>query len=722
MTTDRTPKPGHSVPTESPSLTVGEWIVRLLELGRVWNRRMHDLHSQVAEEADGASSERQLWEDVSPNSTFLAEHLPAVLGPVPSSSSSSTPVSHAVGVQNVASGSGLVHTHLCLACPVHGHSHDAHAVRDTPLHAQDAPSATESVVDSLDEYSIDDEASDMTNSADSLYALPDPDPQAPAAVAQAPPVVAQAPPIVAQAPPVVARAPVVAQAPIIAVAQPAPVVVQQQPTPVVVQQQQPAPVVVQQQPAPVVFPQQQPAPVVVPQQQPALVVVQQQPAPVAVPQQPAAAGPLAPAAAGALAPAAAVAPAPPDIPAYTPFFAPISDAPMCAVMVHSVSRVSGGAGRGGFATRDAAIARFRNAEVAGVVKQNPDCPAYHAAHKFTRAERAPLTPVMGRDALYYTAEDRRLAKLEQARSYRSSAKGRATKAVANHRQYKRRQEAVAAVLLVGPSTPPLMGLWTPPYRYVPVPARDLSALPTGDNLWNSTAASLGTYQQTELTEAAHARYERWVTQSEDIIGAEVCEEVGARITSWRTLWLSEQHAPRVDEVKQVALDWGATIVCLLLTEWECRMREGPKGYEAARSLGLLPWQARGKAFRRLFEAEIVMYLALNRTMEAAVAHGKPGVTQIGSLTTTASPGPTPAAWLRTYTSPLYLARSTSALGFFPMAPLSPAVRALRNDAEWQRQLSHSRLIKSFRMVNGHATLETVQYPCSNMGDAVALQQ
>lgn len=40
-----------------------------------------------------------------------------------------------------------------------------------------------------------------------------------------------------------------------------------------------------------------------------------------------------------------------------------------AVMVHSVSRVSGGAGRGGFATREAAIAAFRNAEAAEVVRQ-----------------------------------------------------------------------------------------------------------------------------------------------------------------------------------------------------------------------------------------------------------------------------------------------------------------------------------------------------------------
>ncbi len=157
---------------------------------------------------------------------------------------------------------------------------------------------------------------------------------------------------------------------------------------------------------------------------------------------------------------------------------------------------------------------------------------------------------------------------------------------------------------IQPTTPPSMGLWTPPYCYVPVPVRDLAALPTGDNLWNSLAACLGTYQDTEITNAAHARYDRWVLVTEEMIAVELREELGARITSWRTLWLSEQRARSPNKAKQVALDWGATIVCMLVAEWECRIREGVKGYEAARMRGRLPWQAMGKAWRRLFHAEM----------------------------------------------------------------------------------------------------------------------
>ncbi|TFK79903.1 hypothetical protein K466DRAFT_504807 [Polyporus arcularius HHB13444] len=245
---------------------------------------------------------------------------------------------------------------------------------------------------------------------------------------------------------------------------------------------------------------------------------------------------------------------------------------------------------------------------------------------------------MGGRTKYYTAEDRRLAKLAQARRYRSSPKGKTTKSAANCRQYEQRMQIVAAGLSAGvrlpdlslfvpgvllergarvlrpswsvylaptqPTEPPLMGLWTPPFCYVRVPDRDLASLPIGTNLWNSKAACLGTYQNTEITEAAYVRYDRWVVATEERIAAEVGEELGTRIASWCSLWLSEQRARSPDEVKQVALDWGAKVVCLLLTEWECRVHEGAKGYEEARTLGRLPWQAMGKASRRLFDAEM----------------------------------------------------------------------------------------------------------------------
>ncbi|KAI0693251.1 hypothetical protein C8T65DRAFT_744794 [Cerioporus squamosus] len=374
---------------------------------------------------------------MSPDSTFLAAHLPPVIRASSSdASTSSAPLSRAVSCQVPEAGTAS------MVCPVHGavsyrantylcancREHDGHAMRHAPLNAEAGPSTMESIVNSLDDFSIDD--SEMTlDDTDSLPAD---------AVQQLPPAVAV----------------------------------------------------------------QQPPPAVPIQQLPPAVAVQQPPP--------------------------AVAPQPAVGPAYTPFFAPASNAPSwyvvtcgktvgvfddSAVMVHSVSRISGGAGRGGFATRDAAIAAFQNTEAAGVVKQT----------------------------LYHTAKERRLAKLEQARCYRASSKGKATKANANHRQYEHRKQAEDARLSVGirlpdialsipgvlleggarvlrpswsvylsptqPSTPPWMGPWMPPYRYMPVPTRDLAALPASDNLWNSVAACLGTYQNTEIIEAAGERYD-----------------------------------------------------------------------------------------------------------------------------------------------------------------------------------------------------------------------
>ncbi|RDX43070.1 hypothetical protein OH76DRAFT_1488170 [Lentinus brumalis] len=46
---------------------------------------------------------------------------------------------------------------------------------------------------------------------------------------------------------------------------------------------------------------------------------------------------------------------------------------------------------------------------------------------------------MGRGAKYYTLEEKKAAKREQAKAYRNSAKGKETKAEANRRQYQQRQ-------------------------------------------------------------------------------------------------------------------------------------------------------------------------------------------------------------------------------------------------------------------------------------------
>ncbi|RDX44169.1 hypothetical protein OH76DRAFT_1421496 [Lentinus brumalis] len=404
MTSDRTSKPGHSVTTEGPSLTVAEWMVRLVELAKVWDilhpgvpmsepcedcmdgmllGRRH-VHGHSSADATGAPGERQLWDNVSPDSTFLADHLPPIL-PVPDAAgpSSSTSASRAVAPD---AGPSMVQ------CPEHGWTsrvlipcvcHDGPTIRDAPLNAQHGPAGTESIADSLDDFSVDDFSVDDVNGAEELYANPLPGLEAAQAHATATghdtPVVA-APPAVVVAPPPAAAGAVVAAppAPVTVVAAPPAAVVA--PPPVAAAVDAPPPVA-----AAVVAPPPVAAAVVAPPPVAAAVVA---PPPVAVVAQP----PVAvvaqpPVAVVAQPPVAVVAPPPAAVPAqplYTPFFAPASHAPMwyvvtcgktvgvfddSAVMVHSVSRVSGGAGRGGFATREAAIAAFRNAEAAEVVRQ-----------------------------------------------------------------------------------------------------------------------------------------------------------------------------------------------------------------------------------------------------------------------------------------------------------------------------------------------------------------
>ncbi|TFK79904.1 hypothetical protein K466DRAFT_605777 [Polyporus arcularius HHB13444] len=55
-----------------------------------------------------------------------------------------------------------------------------------------------------------------------------------------------------------------------------------------------------------------------------------------------------------------------------------------------------------------------------------------------------------------------------------------------------------------------------------------------------------------------------------------------------------------------------------------------------------------------------------------------------------------------------------------MAAASPAVPSKGDDTEWQRRLSKSRLINSFRVEDGRADLETVHYPCDILGVAIPL--
>ncbi|KAI0688735.1 hypothetical protein C8T65DRAFT_746448 [Cerioporus squamosus] len=322
--------------------------------------------------------DRRLWEQVSPDTPFLSQNLPPILGPIPTApsgsgnaggaaagpSSSSTAASSSrlvhdfggtveasrAGTPNATSLNRGVQAPDCVICPLHGPvlmlcpTHGLTTVRAGPLehaldvgglpHAGPSTSYTDSLAgtESLDE-SID-MVSATLSTANSLYSTPEHVhvglPNIPATVAPAPaPAAADVP------------------APVAAVALTG---------------------------APAAVPGLAPAVAVAPA--PGAAVVRG-PAPIA-----------------AVAPAlgAAVVPGPAPVAAGAPAPSRCRRACCCTgrgarhswgrrvgvfdnsvMMVHSTSRISGGSGRGGFHTREAAIAAFREAEAAGIVREvRPD--------------------------------------------------------------------------------------------------------------------------------------------------------------------------------------------------------------------------------------------------------------------------------------------------------------------------------------------------------------
>lgn len=128
---------------------------------------------------------------------------------------------------------------------------------------------------------------------------------------------------------------------------------------------------------------------------------------------------------------------------------------------------------------------------------------------------------------------------------------------------------------------PLLGLWTSPYNFE-YPDLDLLARLRADargDRWDTVAGVLGGLQYNQLVDICWTRYERWGNTEVAEDSEEATQEVAARIQAWEKL----QNAAVADEdneVKEIALDWGAKIVCMLAEEWEIRVREGVSGYTA----------------------------------------------------------------------------------------------------------------------------------------------
>ncbi|TFK78333.1 hypothetical protein K466DRAFT_607084 [Polyporus arcularius HHB13444] len=348
--------------------------------------------------SDAVDTSGELWEQVSLESDFLAEHLPPILGPVPTARhgpaagpSTSTPVSTRI-VRDFASSApptrpptpgGSVTRSIqvpdCAICPRHGpiltlcQTHGVTTVRRAPLGDPGnvaGPSRNVAGRHAHDDAGIADTVSVLNSFTGSLddsllftpermtAPLPTAGVAAPA-IATPPPAIVNAAPVPAPVPAVVNAAPVPA---------PVPAAVYVAPVPAVIVPVAPAPA-----PAP--------APAVVhaaPVAAPAPAVVNAAPVAAPAPAPAVAANPVLP-------------PAPPAVPngpPYTAYFTPQMTAEggyyvvtrgrtvgvfdSWALMVASVSKISSGTGRGGFHSRDAAIAAFRDAEAAGIVVQRED--------------------------------------------------------------------------------------------------------------------------------------------------------------------------------------------------------------------------------------------------------------------------------------------------------------------------------------------------------------
>lgn len=145
---------------------------------------------------------------------------------------------------------------------------------------------------------------------------------------------------------------------------------------------------------------------------------------------------------------------------------------------------------------------------------------------------------------------------------------------------------------------PLLGLWTAPYDFEH-PDHDSLAHAReqawGDQ-WDTVAGVLGGLQYNKVVDICWTRYERWgdIELAEDPTQATL--EVAARIHAWEKL--RKDAVPNEDrEVKEVALDWGARIVCMLAEEWEMRSGGGVSGYREHSRAGRLPWQRMMKVMR-----------------------------------------------------------------------------------------------------------------------------
>ncbi len=162
---------------------------------------------------------------------------------------------------------------------------------------------------------------------------------------------------------------------------------------------------------------------------------------------------------------------------------------------------------------------------------------------------------------------------------------------------------------------PTLGLWTSPYGFFPPPQYQLNALPrppwlSKGGLWESRAAVLGAFQYTSVITAATTRYERWTLDPIENVQRRVTGEIARRVAAWVELrecdWdQDDYYEDDGDEtdLRELALNWGAKLVYMLLDEWGIRSR-GLHEYQEAWDTKNLPWHVMIAQSKALYAAEM----------------------------------------------------------------------------------------------------------------------
>ena len=97
---------------------------------------------------------------------------------------------------------------------------------------------------------------------------------------------------------------------------------------------------------------------------------------------------------------------------------------------------------------------------------------------------------------------------------------------------------------------------------------------------------------------------RWTAHPIATLHREVMNEVYRRVAGWTALHGSQLDVEEEEQyTREVALDWGAKVVSLLVEEWDFRARNGGEAYEKAAKADQLPWQLFVVQTERLFASE-----------------------------------------------------------------------------------------------------------------------